>query len=725
MRKLEERHENVPVIRQYVGVVLARRWLVLLVLAMTVAAVGLYTFTRAPTYRAASRILIEPKKPQSVDIRQVQEESPDREYYETQYNLLQDRKVAERVADELHMAARPEYADLADAPAVLQQRIRIEPVKHSRLVDVGFDDPDPEWSARVANAVVGVYVRENQQREHGVELQALQDLTLQAAALEPKFKACTTAMQTFRESSGLVTVDGLEKASNIVLERLLRLNSAATEAELARVAIETQRQAAVELLADGGDVASLPAMSTDEGLLHLRSELDAARQERAALAERLLPKHPRMLVNEARIGFLETRLEAENQRVLAGLKVRYQQAATQETVLFQALDLQKEEAQKLSRLATQYQSLKGEADRVGRLYDVVLERIKEIDLTSDLASRGTNIFVVHEARTPDVAIAPRTALNMIVAVLAGLMLGIGLAFFIDHLDTTLKSKADVEELLGLPILGFVPRTSRGRQTQATADLVGVREPKSAAAEAFRAIRAAVAFSHQTKDMKRLLVTSPSTGEGKTLTAVNTAAALARGGLRVLLVDSDMRCPRLHKVFNLKPRSGLASYLLAHNGDVTMDMILHRTEVPNLDLLPCDLLPQNPAELLGSERMTRLIQEVSLRYDRIIFDSPPTSLVADAGILSASIDGVLMVVRAFRTDRGLAQRSKEILEAVNGRIVGVVVNNMDASKYNSYGNYDPYYYKYYRYGRQSSAEEAVWTKDAETPATKRTVIVGKP
>jgi capsular exopolysaccharide synthesis family protein len=690
-----------PRAAEYLRVLLARRWLVLGVFAVIVAGAALVTFTQTPRFKASGRILIEPRKPKAVALGEVYEAGDsNREYYETQYRLLQDRQLAARVFQETGFGDRPLAAGLGRPLEAFLDAIRVEPIVHSRLVDVGFIDPDPAWSARVANALVAAYIEENQKREVGTAQRVLKELAVQAQELQPKFQASSAALQTFKEQSDIVTLD--ESAGNIILDRLARLNAAVTESEIQRVSAQAQYEAAERVRDAGGDLGSLPAVAQDETLQKLTLELAAAEQERARLASRYLPKHPAVMAVEGRIAVLGARIAAERGRILQGLRVRYDEAAAGHQRLQTALAEQKHEGLRLSRLAMQYRLLKDEADRVGRLYDVVLERMKEIDLVSEMAREGTNVFVIHEAFVPDRPVSPRKHLNVALAALAGLALGIGLAFFVEHLDTSLKGQEDVEKVLGLPILGFVPAIKAARQAAGAPgpagrdlcrELVGLHHGRSASAEAFRTIRTGIAFSAAGRKMKRLLVTSPCPREGKTLVSINTAAALARAGARVLLVDADMRRPSVHRAFGLRPTAGLASYLVAENGDMPLDRAIQKSGLPNLDLLLCDRRPPNPAELLGSPRMKALLREAAKRYDRIILDSPPTAAVADAGVLSSLADGVLLVVRAFNTDRHLAQRSRETIEGVRGRLIGVVINDVDATKHGKYYGYRGYYRRY--------------------------------
>jgi len=712
--------QNLPRIRQYVGVLLTRRWVVLAAVVMTVAVTALLTFTRPPVYRATSRLLIETKKPQAVGLQEVYEPSDARsDYYETQYRLLKDRHLAERVFENLRMGDRPEYAGLSNPALRFAEAIQVEPIRSTRLVDVSYDSPDPALAREIADALVAAYVDDNRQREASTAQRALKELAQQAGEIEPKFHLCAMALQTFKEKNTLITVEGVEGATNDVLERLGRLNQASTEAEIRRIAAQAEYELARRLLAEGGSIASQPTIAENPVFQKLTMELFAAEQERAELMQKYLPQHPRRVAVEARITALYASVQeerqhvlevtrAENQRLLETVRARFERSQAEEVDLRTALAQQKGEALHLSRLVMQYKTMKDEANRVGRLYDVVLERIKEIDLMAEMAHQNTNVFVIHKASLPDTAIGPQKRTTMALALIAGLLLGVGMAFLLDHLDTTIKGKQDVEDALGLPVLGYVPNIPQnGDPVTACRDMVGVRDQASPAAEAFRTIRTGITFSAATKRMRRILVTSANPREGKTLVAVNTAASLARSGARVLLVDSDMRRPHVHRVFGLHPKTGLASYLVASNGDLALERVVQSTGVPNLDILPCDRPPPNPAELLGSPRMKALLREAAKKYDRIVFDSPPALSSADASILSSHADGVLVVVRAFNTDRRVVQRTKETLEAVQGNIIGVVLNDVDNKKSTDY-----YGYGYYGYGRYHPYKSAGTNDDGD-------------
>jgi capsular exopolysaccharide synthesis family protein len=271
---------------------------------------------------------------------------------------------------------------------------------------------------------------------------------------------------------------------------------------------------------------------------------------------------------------------------------------------------------------------------------------------------------------------------------------------VEYLDTTIKTKDDAERLLRIPVMGYVPpiqdgRTRREGNGQKPVDLMTLDEPNSAVAEAFRSIRTALTFSDGGKGMKTLLLTSSVPMEGKTLVSLNLAIALARTGKKVLLVDADMRRPRLSKVLGPSASSHGLSSLLIHARGATLDAAVYPTDIEHLDILPSGPVPPNPSELLGSENASRLIAEMSDRYDHILFDTPPVVNATDAAVLSQKIHGTLLIVRAFSTQQDLVIRAREVLLGARGRLIGTIINSVDAPACGRYGGY--YYQHHYYYG----------------------------
>ncbi|MCP4620521.1 MAG: polysaccharide biosynthesis tyrosine autokinase, partial [Bradyrhizobium sp.] len=318
-----------------------------------------------------------------------------------------------------------------------------------------------------------------------------------------------------------------------------------------------------------------------------------------------------------------------------------------------------------------------------------------------LASGGENesIHVITRPWTQPRPVRPRKKLTVATAGVLGIIFGVALCFFLEYLDTTVKTKEDAERLLRAPVIGFVPALheddydAEEGETETPPELMALAHPRSAVAEAFRSIRTALAFSSvDGDDLRHLLVTSASPSEGKTLVSVNIAQTLAQAGKRVLLVDADMRKPRVHKVFGIPSRPGLSN-LLANKGAGDINVLARPAEgIDGLRVMPAGPLPPNPAELLGSAHMRELLQEMSDHFDTVIFDTPPAAHVTDAIVLSQYVHGVVLVVRCFTTQREMARRSRDLIAQAHGRLLGVVLNNVDVPR----GAYSSYYYRQYYY-----------------------------
>jgi len=309
--------------------------------------------------------------------------------------------------------------------------------------------------------------------------------------------------------------------------------------------------------------------------------------------------------------------------------------------------------------------------------------------------KSSNIRIIDLAEVPKKPIKPNRKLNLILSLSSGLILGCGLAFFFEYWDDTFKTQEDVELYLGLSFLGHIPTIKlRHRLRKTETNIVVYIRPKSAASEAFRSIRTGIEFLHSAKPkpLKTILISSSGPQEGKTLVAVNLAITMAQGGSRVLLVDTDMRRPAIHRILKLNNYLGLSNYL---RNESELQRIIQETFIENLKCICCGPLASNPSELLGLIRMKEFMEEVVNRFDKIIFDSPPVLSVTDSLVLSKLTDGVIQVVRFGKYPKDMIQRAKQTLQEMDINIIGVILNDIDVERAGRY--YYPYYYRYYHKG----------------------------
>lgn len=383
-----------------------------------------------------------------------------------------------------------------------------------------------------------------------------------------------------------------------------------------------------------------------------------------------------------------TALRREVESVLGAFRNEYQDIAATERNLQDLLDRTKLEAFELNKFERDYLELKRTHDNNQRLYELVLKRLKDTSITGML--QASNVRILDRARPSSVPSRPNPVRNVLWALLLGMIGSVGLAFLVESLDRTIMSQQQIEERLGLAFLGIVPRIETPK-TGGSRDLLVHEQPKSAAAECLRAVRTNLLFMSPEKPLKSILVTSSGPQEGKTTTATALAITMVANGNRVLLVDADMRRPRVHRVFGIEATGGLSSLIL---GDGTLEGSVKETDIPNLFMLPCGPIPPNPAELLHTAAFRRLINDMAACFDRVVIDSPPVGVVADAAVIGTCVDGVLVVLRAGRTDRDAAQQAVRQLRDVKAPLLGVVLNDLDLEE-QRYGHYS--YSYYYRYG----------------------------
>jgi capsular exopolysaccharide synthesis family protein len=425
---------------------------------------------------------------------------------------------------------------------------------------------------------------------------------------------------------------------------------------------------------------------------------------------------------KSQIDDIEKTLKKEQNTFAHRVTDEYKAAVNRKRLLDDAVAQQTKEFNQIAEKSIQYNILKREADTNKQLYDGLLQRVKEAGISAGL--RASNVRVVDVGEVPAEPAKPRILWNLTLALIAGLGLGVGVAFSQEYLDNTLKTPDDVQRYLCLPALGVIPSSNANGKGKLPYGY-GYGKPKALPlvaasgsngnslypeligangnaqfSEAYRSLRTSVLLSTSGRPPRIILVTSGQPGEGKTTTVVNLAVALVQLGGKVLVIDSDMRRPRVSSLLHMQPTSeGLSTYL---TGQFTIDEVIAETQVPNLFAIPCGPIPPNPAELLSSEQMRGLLRDLPSKFDYVLLDSPPTLHVSDARILAGPVDAVILVAHGGDTPRELVIHAKKSLQEVNGNVIGVVLNNVDFSS--SGCDYYRYYKGYgYGYGYGSSSE----------------------
>jgi succinoglycan biosynthesis transport protein ExoP len=727
-----------PHLLDYLIILRKHQWLIVTFLLTVVTVVTIASFKMKPVYEAAARVEVD-KESQNMtpfpDSNSFGEYEDSENYIETQTKILQSETLALMTIKSLDLARYPEFGGtpgavaihegaIARRPAILGAflgRLTVKRVPTSRLIQVGFEAEDPQLAAAVVNAHLQNFVEQNFRSKYDATTQASNWLSAELEELRIKVEKSEDARIAYERQNQIWQID---EKQDITTQKLADLSKAVTDAQT-----DAAQKEALYRMATSGNVDALPAARNNEvisNLIKRKGELD---ESYAEALDQYGPNFPKVLRLAAQQKEVEDNLADARKTMVASVGIEFDTAKSHVELLQEALDKQKAEANDLAEKLVQYHILQHDAESNKLLYDGLLQKLKEAGITAGL--RSSNIRVVDPALVPAGPSRPQKARNIMLAVLVGLVGGIGLALFREYLDNTVKSPDDIEALTGLPSLAVVPslpglpstqgRLSRLAREAAPQSASGPRvellsyiQPKSQISEAFRALRTSLLLSQADHPPQVILVTSALPREGKTTAAVNLAVTLAQLGDRTLLMDSDLRKPGIRRALNLTggKEVGLSSYLA---GVSTLDEVLmpHPT-INNLVALTTGPVPPSPADLLSSHRMREAITDLRHRFKFVVIDSPPVMAATDAVILSALTDGVLLVVRSGETPKEAFTRTRDLLAAVKCRLLGVVLNAVDSSAPDYYYSYRYYPYAYgYGYGEDVSKKPTFSSGSGET------------
>jgi capsular exopolysaccharide synthesis family protein len=739
-------------LRDYLFVVLKRKWLILTLVVVVTSLVTIQMYRMPSTYEAATTIQIEPKKDsilktdKGIVINTGSDKDP--AYWNTQLKLLENPALARQVILTLDLQHNSAFftsqaqtgimaslrrlfggetkAPAAASPAVetglpvvtpsaikeqqltpeelarlepyedtLAANLTVEPVTGTNLVTLHYKHTDPELAQKIVNTFADVFVFNNLERETSGSAKAEEVLAGKIAELQQSVHSDEEKRFNYIKNNNLPQTKG--PGSDLSAERLAKLSGQLLDAENKRKNL----QALYESAASQTDAQSVPDVQDNKRIQSLREKLDALGQRREELLQIYTPEWPEVKKIDAQIKLLEESLAKAPREVLSAMKSRYEAAVAEERSLRQAYNQQLGEFSGQNQAMLQLSMLDQQIETNKQYLNTLLQKQREIENTSTDTLKTNNVNVAQYSRLPRAPIGPARVRNIVVAFLLSLGLGIGLAFLLNYLDDTLKSIEDVDRYIHLPALALIPsnRTERTRlgkgapsnEPDESTALALIDDVRSPMAEAYRHLRTSLLLSSAGQPPKTILVTSSQPSEGKTTTAVNTAVMLAQTGAEVVIVDCDLRRPRLHSHFNVPNIPGVTNYL---SGESDLEALLQPCEkLANLKLLTSGPVPPNPAELLGSNEMRKLLGQLSERFAHVIVDSPPAISFTDASILSTMVDGVVLVVHGGRSSRAVVRRAKQLLLDVGANIFGVVLNNVKLESTNYY-YYAGYYSSYY-------------------------------
>jgi polysaccharide biosynthesis transport protein len=705
-------------LREYIRVLIKRKWMVSSVIVGIFMAVAVASLRQTPIYEAVGQIVVNKGDSNLITFK---DSMPVVDYYDqsdldTEVRILQSDLMALQVIRQLNLDKRPEFGGHSDQKqanliadplqsdsnrtssllSAFRGSLKVSLIPNTRVMEIHYNSTDPQLAASAVNTLAATYVEQNFKTKFESTMQASDWLSKQLVDLQMKVETSQEKLVRYQREHEIL---GTDEKQNIITEKLDELNKEMTLAESDRMqkeAVYRQTQSNDPVAIAAAIISDGPVTGSGSGLLDkLHDQQATLRIQVAELSTQFGPSYPKVQQLNNQIKEIDHELELETSKAVDHLKQRYLAALQRETMLRGAFDKQKQEANKLNESAIEYSILKRDLDSNRTLYEGLLEKLKEAGVTAGL--RSNNFRIINAARVPSFPSEPNIPRNLSFALVLGIISGVGLAFVLENMDNTVRTPEQAQIISGLPSLGMIPLGSKsghgtnGKRLALTAskevvETVTQIRPQSQMAESYRALRTSLLLSNLGAPPKVIMVTSARPQEGKTTTSINTAIVLAQKGVRVLLIDADLRRPSVHKTLGMGPRSGLSNVL---TGSATVQQTITTSPIlPNLLIMPAGTPPPNPAELLASSNMRDLIAELRQQFDHIVIDTPPTLSVTDAVVMSPRADATILVIRSGHTTKQALRRARDILTQVNAHVAGVLLNAVDLTS--------PDYYYYYEY-----------------------------
>lgn len=694
----EQRSYQETLLLHYWHILRKRRHTVVLFLSVFMVTVFVASLKATSYYSSTAIIEISPKEPVVMDVDEVSDMVTEgsaaemRIYYATQYRIIQSRTVMEETIRRLREVHGITDFDEEEEPVrYLLDLIKVSPEIDTHLVKIAVEHPVPETAALFANTIAEVYMDANLDRAMDASRQALEYLQKQQAEFRTKLIESDTEVHDFKFKYDLV---GMNQQRNTELENLDRIRAELNLTHTERVKLQDAYNEVVRLYEADDWLGLAHTLAADDVVIRdMLGRVQQLRQDRSQMAARWKDRHPNVVRLDAELAGLEGQVRQQVSDLIDARRTELNLVMARERSLTGELDRVRSLTETLDARLIELKSLETEAIRNETFFKNLDTRMEEVDLSQVI--RANNVRFVDPAIPGTDPVRPKILVNLGMALVLGLVGGCGLAFFAEYLDATVKSKEDVEYVIGAAFLGVVPRISpthlKTLEHKRDQNIIVYARPRSTVAECLRTIRTNILFRLGNQEVRRLLITSAAPREGKSFISSNISAIMAMAGSKVLAIDADLRRPTLHKLFDMPNTVGLANVLA---GQVTAEQAIQPSHVPDLHVLTAGTTPPNPAELLENGSLTRLLDALK-QYDTIIIDSPPVNAVADPLVLSGLVDGVVFVVETNQTNRSMVRNARMRLSEMNARILGAVVNKLDVKRA-GYGYYYYYYYDSYPY-----------------------------
>jgi capsular exopolysaccharide synthesis family protein len=669
-------------VRHLLQILADRAWLPGLCLVTCIGLADAYLLVAPKTYASSAILYVEQRDEKVVAIQDVsQQDLESTDMMKTVEQSLTTDDILLRVIRDNHLADNPDFLTIKpqgytddELLKALNKSLKVKVRRGTRLIDVTAESRSAQLSQQIVQSLINDYQEQNLNQRTSIATSANDFLLLQVDKLKANLEKSESQLETYREQNNAVS---LEEKQNIVVDTLKDLNVKLGDARSMRMKLESDMAEFQRASSDPQKVRLISSVASDPAVLDAQNRV--ADQERviAGLAQSYRPEHPKYIDAQAQLAQLESALNSTILKSGAQIGTAYESAQANEQKIVQALKDQEQQALQLDKIAIPYNVLARTVEVDRTLYQSMVTRLKETDITRSLDSMP--VRVIASPRVPTEPVGPKVVIVLALSIVIGVFGGTGLCVFVSSLDTSMRSVDEAEEALELQVLASIPKCLGDRKERS---LPLLTQPYSAAAEAFRSLRTVLELKEITH-RQVIVFTSSSSGEGKTFCSVNCAVALAQQGYKTLIVDADLRNPNVHKSLGLPPsQPGLANCL---SGKMKAGEVIMKTSLEALSVLTAGTPASNPAELISGGHLTELLKDGAFaNFERIIFDTAPVNAVSDALHLVKHATEICLVVRAGHTPVKAAQRAQAALSGAHPKEIGIVLNQVAASRYNPYG-----------------------------------------
>lgn len=748
---------------EYLRIVIKRKWVVVIFSSALLFFTSIFTFLSTPIYRSTATLYVDEELSKVFSIEEAfgyQSQLYDMRFFNTQLKLIKSKKLVERVVEKMNLLSRPGYrangqenksivrsliefislnwlksrdnkeggekrqvrplypaSPYSNIAERLRRKIEVNPVRDTKLVEVSFTSPSPVLAADIVNTLAEEFINFSVDIRYEKTQQATDFLGEQILNTRAELETKERELLRYGKEKD---IDFLSDTESAALNKFEDLTQALTQAQMERFRAQAAFMELKDLRVD-----SMPQSVTDEAIRNIKTEYMRTKAEYDRKGKLYRETYPEMVQLRAKLDSLQQELKT----VVDEAESNYNAALRNEKYLSGSVENQKIEVARMSSDAILYNSLKIEAENKRKLLNSLIERQTETKVSSNLEKfKTSNINIIDRGEVPRRPVSPNTRMNILFALIVGLSGGLGLCILIEHLDNTVKGNEDIEKMYGFSSLGAIPfvqsdgmkkgkrngsysgyrydygnkkNLMEGSQPELReVELINYHQPQISIAEDYRTVRTSILLSHAENPPKVIVFTSAMSQEGKTTTVANMAISFAQLDQRVLVIDADLRKPKLHKVFNMDNAVGLSGYLA---GKRFIRNAIQKTFIDNIWLLPSGLIPPNPAELLNSKKMSEMIDVVRKGYDIIIIDTPPVLAVIDAVVVSTFADSTVLVVKSGKTTYKMLEKASETMKRSNTNIIGVIFNELNVGK-GEYRYMDYYSYRGDEYKSDSNEEE---------------------